>query len=233
MDSMLANAPVNRPDIRKLMEIENILIDVASRFSLSLLRAPHSAYLHLSKSNPSVTATATKNLSELTESLLTCAAEDKNPWDDAEFFRISMRRMGLSYPPDFLDHVQQGDLIEGYDMNRIQIFRNMTFMQKSGYSLIEIMCYDWPTLFDRSSAITNKMLSYCDEILWQANRTIPFEIPHHFQRERQSGERLMWEVQFRHLAPLFSGPNNPFGLLGTCRVKPIDASNPLEKVTFV
>ena len=43
----------------------------------------------------------------------------------------------------------------------------------------------------------------------------------------------MLEVEFKALSPLFAGPNRPFGIVGTCQVRPLELGAPAEKLSFV
>lgn len=109
----------------------------------------------------------------------------------------------------------------------------MRFMEASNYSLLDILSVDWPQLFDRAAAITEKMITYTDETLWAKNRTITFDVPTHYMRELKTEEHGVFEVNFKHLAPLFSGPNRPFGILGSSQVRPLDVNPILDNVAFL
>lgn len=226
-------ALLNKSEIQNLLRLEDKLHKVAATYNLTLKSTPAECYAFLAQGPAELLSKVTNEIARLIQTFEVCAVEDVNPWNDQEFFTISMRRMGLTYAGDFLDHVRDEDLVEGYDLHRFQIFRNLRFMERSSYSLVEVLSFEWPVLYERSSAITNQLMSYCDEILWQANRTIRFDIPLHYIRELRSVERQVLEVEFKYLSPLFSGPNQPFGILASCNANPIDVTNPIDKLSFV
>lgn len=172
------------------------------------------------------------NLLSVRDAFLACTTQEIDPWNDREFFKLCMSALHVSFPKEAIDNFVSGDLVEGYDLNRMQIFRNLQFMEYSNYSLLEIVTMEWPRLFERSNAITDRMITYCDEKLWMRNRTINFDIPTHYMRELQTDERQMYQISFRHLSPLYSGPERPFGILGTCQCRPI-ASSGLGNISFV
>lgn len=233
-DLLASYTELNRR-IDDLIALERQLVAAADKFGLKMKSAPPATYSQLRNSPASLTEYVLKNVKAVLSVFQICSVEQIDPWDDREFFRLSMKGLGLSFPSDFLNCVSEGDVIEGYDFNRKQIFRNMAFMQNSGYSLVEMLANEWPTLFDRASIVTEQMISFCDDILWKANKTIPFNIPIHYVRERESAERLLWEISFRYLSPLFSGPNKPFGILGTFRLRAVESSEneSLAPVTFI
>lgn len=220
-------------EIRRLLAVEENLAEVALRFGLEVKRTPPAGWIQATSLAPSMRKRVSQSLRDLTHDLLVCERDGLDPWNDGLFLTVSMRRMGLTYPMDWLDHIVEGDLVEGYDMNRFQVFRNLQFMQKSSYSLVELMSYEWPVLFDRSSIITQRLMTYCDEILWLQNKTIVFDVPVHFIRELRSVDRQVLEVQFKYLSPLFSGPGRPYGILASCRAIPVKHDDPVDKVRFV
>ncbi len=214
--------PKSVPSVEKVLSEERKLIELGGYFGLTPKWSNPNVATHLATQPEAMIAAIHSNIATLVNNLLHCQKQDIDPWDDREFFKLSMHSLGLSYPSDFLDKIGPGELIEGYDMNRFQIFRNMRFMEMINYSLVEVLTYEWPYLYDRASAITDKMIGYCDEILWVCNKTIPFDIPTHQIRESRSRQQQYFEISFSQLAPLFSGPNMPAGILGSFRAKALE-----------
>lgn len=221
MSSQL-NIELQKRQVERILGLEQSFLKKAWNFGLNTKQAPASIAGHLFTLASPHLVLIEDQFEAVLKTFSICASEIIDPWNDSEFFTISMRTLGATYNSDFLDKISGDDVIEGYDRNRFQIFRNMRFMEKSGYSLLEILSYEWPQLFDRSPLITNKMITYCDQVLWDENRTILFDIPKHYLRELRSREQLMFEISFRYLSPLFSGPNQPLGLVGTCAVKMLE-----------
>lgn len=205
----------SQPGIKNLFELEERLVRLADDFDLKTPRSPSGIIHHLKTLPHEMISLIEHGIENLVLNFITCAETGTDPWNDRDFFIISMRSQGLTFPKDFLDHVGPGELIEGYNMQRFQIFRNLRYMEMINYSLIEVLAYEWPLLYDRSGAITEKIISYCDEVLWAANKTIPFDIPNHFIRETRSQQQKYFEIGFNHISPLFSGPNQPAGLIGS------------------
>jgi len=216
-----------------LLAIENQLVMAAKHFRLELKRSPFTMKAHLAKLGERHLAEIGVHLESVLKTFHICSSENIDPWDDREFFRLSMRTMGLTFPKDFTDHIRTSDLIEGYNMNRLQIFRNMRFMEISGYSLLEILSMEWTVLYDRPRAITERMISLCDNVLWEANRTIVFDVPAHYIRELRSIDRNVYEIKFKHLTPLFIGPNQPFGMLGTSSIEFIGRETNSDNLSFI
>jgi hypothetical protein len=222
-----------KTQVERLFLVEQQLVKAAQPFGLRLRHSPTSIQHRLEELTPEFGTAIEGNMKRLIADFATCQTKFLDPWNDSEFFRLSMRSLGVTYPADFLSHVSEGDLVEGYDMSRFQVFRNMRFMETTGYSLMEILSYEWPALFDRPAQITNTIISYCDEILWASNRTIELNVPLHLIREVRSHDPQVCEVNFKYLAPLFAGPNRPYGMLGTCRARVLEKSRVQDNVKFV
>lgn len=218
--------------IESLLLLENDLARAAQPHCLRMKRTPDFRKRELLGLGADRFGAMEENMTSLLDVLTVCSLEQIDPWDDREFFRLSMRSLRLSYPSDCIQNFVSGDLVEVYDMNRLQVFRNMQFMEYSNYSLIEILSIEWPKLFDRAAVITEKMIQFCDDTLWLKNQTIPFNIPAHYMRELQTDERQTYEIRFRYISPIFSGPNQPFGILGTCACRLISSTGK-DNVAFI
>lgn len=218
--------------IETLFSLESDLIKAARPFELELKKTKKSRLESLRSITPVRYSEVENNLACLLDAFRICALESIDPWNDREFFKICMKFLGLTAPSDCLDQLQSGDLIEGYSLERLQVFRNLQFMEYTSHSLVDIMTIEWPELFDRSKVIEDQMIAYCNETLWTNNKTIPFNIPAHFMRELRTDERRLYEIRFKTLSPLFSGPDRPFGFMGICTCIPQKSENS-ENVEFI
>lgn len=208
--------------IENLLVLENDLIQIGRKFQLELKRSSPGIVWHLQTLTGNALLLIEKNLNDLKRCWLSCEFEKIDPWDDNEFLTLSMRSMNLSFPRDFIDKMKTGDLVEGYDSERFQVFRNMRFMETSAYSLLEVQSFAWPMLFQRSDQITGRLIQYCDDVLWENNCTVDLEIPEHIICEIRTSTPQSCAVRFRHMAPLFSGPNRRFGILVSCQARIVD-----------
>jgi hypothetical protein len=219
--------------IKRLFRLESEIHALGQLFGLKLKLSPASLETHLLTLSEYHRNSMERNLSNLKTSLEICAQKKIDPWDDRKFLRLSMRVLGVSLPSDYLDKTSEDDLIEGYDKDRIQVFRNLRFMQTSAYSLMEIQAYEWPMLFDRSSVITDQIISYTDHVLWENNRSVELDIPEHYIREVRTRHEQTLAVQFRIMAPLFSGPNQPYGFLVSCQARILPKDDGATRLDFI
>ncbi|CAM5999400.1 unnamed protein product [Sphagnum balticum] len=106
-------------------------------------------------------------------------------------------------------------------------------METTNYSLVEVLSYEWPELYDRARAITDELITLTDELLWTRNATLTVNVNKHFIREIRSFERQILEVQFKQIAPLFHGPGKPFGFVCSCRANALTSAGNLDNLSFV
>jgi hypothetical protein len=171
----------------------------------------------------------TEGLAQLTDVFELCAQEEVNPWDDLTFLRLSMRHLGLHFADDFTNLIGDEDLIEGYDMHRRQIFRNLRFMETSNYSLLEILSHDWPMLFHREQYVTDALTQQAERDLWSQNKTIRSDAPRHIMREILCEPATAFEVEHKYFVPLYSGPGRPAGVLSVCEGKPLNIEVSIDR----
>ncbi len=217
----------NPKDVKKqliddLYSIEAQIVRKALAYRCHVKSAPANLLNHL-------TALSVTNLSSIQESLahlsLTfdlAAQGDVNPWDDLKFLKLSMRSLNLTYASDFSNLIGDEDIVEGYDMNRRQIFRNLRFMEITNYSLIQLLSHDWPMLFHRAKEVNDILMKQAEQDLWTGNVTIKSVAPRHVTRELLCTPAQACEVFHKYFVPLYSGPNRPGGVLSVCEGKTLD-----------
>lgn len=60
-----------------------------------------------------------------------------------------LKMLDFIFPSDLFDHITSDHLVEVYDFNNIQIFRNLKFFDMTSYCLEELLCRPWIDLFLR------------------------------------------------------------------------------------
>lgn len=144
--------------------------------------------------------------------------------DSTEILRYSLQRFGMTCPDSFIRLIEDEDIVEAYNLAHIQIFRNLRFMETCGYSLVELLTYDWQTLFDRSSLITERMLSSIQCTLQSRAELRSFDIEPHLMREKFSSTLQLNVVQFKYISPLIDQNGNAAGAIVSCDARILNES---------
>ena len=111
----------------------------------------------------------------------------------------------MSLPNDFYDTIEGEDIIEVYDTSFIQVFRNVKFMEVCSYTVIDILMYEWPDLYDRSQKVTEGLLHSIEKTLDpEFSGVMPLDsIAPHLMREKFSYTRQNHFVTFRAICPVY------------------------------
>lgn len=233
---MLKNPEVVKKQmIEGIFSLEAAIVNKARAYRCTVKSASASLERHLASLEVTNLSPIHDSLANLSNVFDLCAQENVDPWDDLKFLKLSMRSLGLTYASDFSNLIGAEDIVEGYDMNRRQNFRNLRFMEITNYSLIQLMSHDWPMLFHRAKEVTDILMQQAEQDLWSGNETIKSVAPRHVIRELLCTPAQACEVFHKYFVPLYSGPNSPGGVLSVCEGKTLDieVSVDAERIAFL
>ena len=192
-----------------------------------------SAFSRLNQLASSARESAERSLTILNDSLKAAKENHRNLHDTHFLLDFTCHQLGIHTSDDFTSTIEHDDLVEGYDMQSRQIFRNFQFMEICGYDLLDLLTYDWVTLYERSQTISNEILKRC-EIVARTGQTLSLlDLPTHYMKERMSSTRQISRVNFRYLGPLFSQPGVPFGVTISCKAEIIDEDPVRHELRFI
>src|ERR1700722_3532445 len=77
---------------------------------------------------------------------------------------------------DIYSFLEKGDVVEIYDKNFLQLYRNWEFVNLCSYTYLDLATRPFFELFDRSPQITNAIVNRVQEILSLAEGTKKYEI---------------------------------------------------------
>lgn len=156
---------------------------------------------------------------------------------DDLFTRLCLKKMGIRCPEDFLSTMTEEDLVEGYNTDGIQIFRNLRFMDVCGYSLLDVLSHEWPTLYERSQIITRQLFSAVDKTLQDLSvqlTKLDNLVATHFMKERFSSTRQVCQVSFKHISPLYcNASGEALGFIISSQAKMIDSKPEEDSLRFI
>jgi hypothetical protein len=153
-------------------------------------------------------------------------------WDDKLFAETFLEQIGIRYPSKFMRLMETTDILEMYDLNNIQIFRNMNFMKICGYSLCDIAVHEWPVLFERSQVITKEI----EEQIGRAvtlKTIVKLDVPQHYMKERFSTTRQLVRVNLRYASPIFDYSDQLAGFAVCCKADIVDEHPDRHDLRFI
>lgn len=106
---------------------------------------------------------------------------------------------------DFELPIDEGDIVEIYDLEGTQIYRNFEFFKVCNYSIVELLCSDWQSLFERPDYIISEMYNCVDKLV-KNNKPGIFcftETGTHLNKHRFLDDNSIFEVELKKIVPLF------------------------------
>jgi len=86
-----------------------------------------------------------------------------------------MKRLNLQPPSNAFSEIDTEDVIEIYNREYVQIFRNLQFFFKFKSSVFDLLILDWMTLFKRDSRIEEKIFFQMESSLRLSRKVKVFE----------------------------------------------------------
>lgn len=133
-----------------------------------------------------------------------------NQVDDVKLLRRGLALLDLTTDEDNFTKIESGDIVEVYNLDFIQIYRNFEFMRHSSYSLLDVAGNEFYRLYERSTLVNDQIFSAARQV--SADPKTPIDaraiVPTHPLRERFSPKRREFFLTFKHIVPVYaaSGP---------------------------
>ena len=142
---------------------------------------------------------------------------------------------------DFWNTVRKDELIEMYNTDNIQIFRTFNFFTTSSYSLLDLLVYEWYSLWERPSGTFDKMFEVVGSIFsGQVKGVVPAQVPEHVISEifNPNDEEHFTSrsslCKFGVICPIYNKADGQIaGLLVTARVTPIATGEQTKGISFI
>lgn len=134
----------------------------------------------------------------------------------------SLKCFGLNpLNEDVFNIVTESDVIEVYNLQGIQLYRNMMFFKVCSYSLLDLSINSWDQLYDKPSTIVEATLKIIERLFSSGDQPIAYNIGTYLQKEKfqysQSLKTLQVEPKF--IVPLVNHSGKPSGAFSTYRAE--------------
>lgn len=124
--------------------------------------------------------------------------------DSKRFTWRALVKLGLSPNSDLLERLEDGDIVEIYDSQQVQLFRNLEFFDFCSYTLEELFCLEWWRLFKRDEAISNTILRLVNEIYQRKHPNgVSDPFPPHLVVESLSRDKFNVDFYMKQISPLY------------------------------
>ncbi len=149
--------------------------------------------------------------------------------DDLHFLWRSLKVLKLTPSSDIFEHIKKNDAVEIFNLNNIQVWRNLASLDLLSYTLEEIYCYSWEDRYIRNEqtlaeikVVFEKMFALKPPATYQCNvQNIITEV--------FSEEKLTINANHKAICLLFDSNSNPSGYLVVSDAKILRKNSLFEK----
>lgn len=126
-----------------------------------------------------------------------------------QFTWSALKMYKLKPKSDLFNQLTEDQVIEFYNSDNIQIFRNFVFFKLCSYSIEDLYCRPWFELFYRDPGVTQTILSEFSKVFSRkVTDTFKTEIPDHDLKEINSAYKNTVNMSVDFCSPLYSEGNN-------------------------
>lgn len=144
-----------------------------------------------------------------------------NRLQERRFAEKALAHFNLRAHADFWETLRDGQIIEIYGLDMIQLYRSLSFFKFCGYSLLDISVHEWYVLWDRPKRAIELLVDYTQRALSHDIPCESFTLPRHIIRESFStGLTEMFKpraylAEFKHFGTLTDADGRPAGIICT------------------
>lgn len=104
-------------------------------------------------------------------------------YDERKTLKKALEHYGLSVHDDFWKTIDRDHIIEVYSSDMRQIYRSINFFQVTGYSLLDLMTFEWFTLWERPKPIKEELFRITTKFSSEFIPVSPVGVPVHLLME--------------------------------------------------
>lgn len=143
-------------------------------------------------------------------------ADGKSLKDSAALTWYALKKFNLIFSSDLFQYIRDENVIEIYDRNNVQLFRNFHFFDVSSYTLEDLLCRPWTDLFVRvNEEHTQAIIDTCQKFYTkEVTATVPLsQVGTHRIMESDSPFSFEVDAVVDYLAPLYDKSRYPCGFI--------------------
>jgi hypothetical protein len=122
--------------------------------------------------------------------------------EEIDFIHMALKKFSMKSLINDFSFVAQGDLVEIYSTDMIQLYRNLEFFKQCSYDLLTLVTSEWPTLYERAHVVTNQILKRAHFIMTEGKGITPYDVPVHTLKERYVENGRIFSVELKSMLPL-------------------------------
>lgn len=159
--------------------------------------------------------------------------KEETPQDiEIECVQRALWKYGLFARDAFSNYIESGDIVEIYNRDNVQIYRNFEFLKHCSYSLMDIITREWVELYERPQVVQEHLFYVTEKVFKQEVVVKPDLLPH-IMREKASDQGRCFETELKWFIPLFSTQGRCEAFLATIKAELIDSVRDSDSVIMI
>lgn len=143
-------------------------------------------------------------------------SEYKEIYSEKDLLKVCARNLEVEFHSDIYTKITNEDIIEVYDRDLVQIYRNLGFFDLCSYSLLDLLSYEFYTLYERSLQVNSLMIEAGKQLIDRAYSLEPVSLRHiskHLMREKFSDKKISFMIEFKEMYPVYTFNRDFYGYL--------------------
>jgi hypothetical protein len=154
--------------------------------------------------------------------------------EEVKYLRAAMKRLGLTSNENIEEYIEAGDVIEIYNEQWVQLYRNFEFFRHCSYTLLDLLCNEWYVLYERPKQVIDEMVKCSTDVLNNGTGTVPFRGGDHILRERYLNAKRAFKIKLKYISPLLDEKTGkPAAVLTTLKADLLLEGDDVSKVHMI
>ena len=116
----------------------------------------------------------------------------------------ALKEFGFRPPSDVFTHISKESIVEIHSPTGMQLFRNFNFYKYCSYTLEELYCGTWASLYERDLAFEASIMELSQRIYGgEIKSAVSYGLPVYMLQETSSEAKLEIRLEMQWVAPLF------------------------------
>lgn len=118
---------------------------------------------------------------------------------EIQSFKWALKKADLELAdPNFYDCLEEGDIMEVFSEQGVQLYRSWSCYQYCSYSALELKLYDWDTLYQRPAWVAKTLWELMPKLFEPGAKTMAYDIPEYVMTERlhKRNRRLLFRMKY-------------------------------------
>src|SRR5690606_31551866 len=85
--------------------------------------------------------------------------------NDVELLKYTKKSLGIIISDEVYDTIKTGEIIEIYNSDFVQVYRNLALFDICGYGILDLLAYEFYELYERSERVNEKIFILGQELM--------------------------------------------------------------------